>query len=100
MAPLTVRLWGVDAHAQPFMQTARAKNISQDGAVIHGLTCQVRAGEIVEVQFGKEKAQFRVVWVGRTGTAREGEIGVENLPGEKRIWSEDFCRYSAVAGKG
>jgi hypothetical protein len=97
---LPIRLWGVDAHAQPFMQTASARNISSHGAVIRGLSRQIRLGEILEVQFGEEKAQFRVVWVGKLGTRREGEIGIEVLGSECFIWDVNLCRCSQFVGKG
>jgi hypothetical protein len=99
-ALLSVCIWGVDAHALPFMQLARLKNISSGGAVIQGVCRQIRPGEILEIQVGEEKAQFRVVWVGRTGTRREGEIGVEGLSSETRPWDVNLSRCSQVVGVG
>ncbi len=83
---LPVRVWGVDAHSLPFMQLARARNISRGGAVIQGLSRQIKAGEILEVQTDEGKAQFRVVWAGRPGSCSEGEIGIQSLPAEPDIW--------------
>lgn len=88
---LPVRVWGVDAHSLPFMQLARARNISGAGAVIQGLSRQIKAGEILEVQTDEGKAQFRVVWVGRTGSRSAGEIGIQSLPSEPDIWDLSVC---------
>jgi hypothetical protein len=87
---LPVRIWGMDAHAMPFMQLASAVNISSSGARIQGLRRQVRAGEILEVQMGEEKAQFRVTWVGKLGSRRQGQLGIERLASEPTIWDFNF----------
>jgi hypothetical protein len=83
---LPVRLWGVDAHSLPFTQLVTVKNFSASGVVVQGLRRQVNPGEILEVQTGDGKAQFRVVWVGRLGSRRDGEAGLQSLPSEPQIW--------------
>jgi PilZ domain-containing protein len=99
-AMLPVRVWGVDAHSLPFMQLATVRNISSSGAVVQGMRRRIQPGEVLEVQSGDEKAEFRVVWVGRTGTSREGEIGLEALAAEPCLWDQDLCRYSELVGTG
>ena len=86
-AVLPVRVWGLDAHAQPFTQQASVTNISGSGAAIRGLLRRVRTGEILEVQFGAKIGQFRVMWVGRMGSDQEGEVGVVSLPSQPSIWN-------------
>jgi hypothetical protein len=100
MAVLPVRIWGVDAHAQPFMQLASVVNISRTGAAVRGVHRQVQAGEVLEVQFGDLKAQFRVMWVGRVGTARQGEIGIARLLSDPCIWNLNVGQCVQVAGNG
>jgi len=99
-AHLSVRVWGVDAKAQPFMQLARVKNISMKGALLQGMLRTVKPGEVVQVQFGDEQAQFRVVWAGRKGTSAEGQLGVEGLPAEPSIWNVNLVRCGEFAGMG
>jgi hypothetical protein len=82
------------------MQLASIRNISSTGAVVQGISRQVRPGEILEMQLGEEKSEFRVVWVGRKGTEREGEIGLESLAAEPCLWDVDLCRYSQFVGEG
>ena len=83
---LPVRVWGVDAHSLPFTQLVTVKNLSASGVVVRGLRRQVNPGQVLEVQAGDGKAQFRVVWVGRLGSRREGEAGLQCLPSEPSIW--------------
>jgi hypothetical protein len=99
-ALLTVRIWGVDAKSLPFTQHAQVKNISDRGAVLQGMVRPVRTGAILNVQHEGDQAQFRVVWVGKLGGRRQGEIGVEGLPSEPDIWDVDLLHCSQVAGRG
>lgn len=99
-ALLPVKVWGMDKNVLPFAQQARVKNISGNGAVLQGMQRQVLPGEFIHVQLGKDSAQFRVVWVGKNGTPREGEIGIQNLPAEPHIWDINPAQCTEFAGKG
>jgi c-di-GMP-binding flagellar brake protein YcgR len=97
---LTVRIWGVDAKRLPFAQHAQVRNISDGGAVLHGMIRPVKAGEILYVQHDEDQAQFRVVWVGKPGTSRQSEIGIESLPSEPSIWDVNLLHCGQLVGKG
>jgi hypothetical protein len=96
---LPVRVWGMDAKAQPFTQLVRVRNISRNGALVEGMMCMVKPGEVIHIQFGEEQAPFRVVWAGKPGSQREGEIGVQGLASEPKIWALDLVQCSEVAGR-
>jgi hypothetical protein len=76
---LPVEVWGIDAHGQAFMDPAIVSNMSTGGLVIRGLRRKIRAGEILDVRMGNDKAQYRVIWVGRPGTAKAGELGMQRV---------------------
>jgi hypothetical protein len=97
---LTVCIWGVDAKSLPFTQHAQVRNISDRGAVLQGMTRPVKAGEILHIQHEEDQAQFRVVWVGKQGTRRQGEIGVESLSSESFTWDVNLLHCAQAAGKG
>src|SRR2546427_9597352 len=97
---IPVRLWGMDANSLPFTQMATVKNISSSGVEIHGLMRQVLPGELLDVQLGEDRAQYRVVWAGRMGSRKEGEIGLESIEAEPFIWNLDLLRCSQVAAQG
>ena len=94
---LPVRIWGMDAKAQPFSQTAMARNISRSGVLLEGMQRMLKPGEFVHVQFGEDQAQYKVVWAGKTGTAREGELGLQAMASEPPIWDVNFIRCSEAA---
>jgi hypothetical protein len=83
---LPVQIWGIDAYGQPFTNPALVTNMSASGLVIEGLTSRVRAGEVLDVRMGEEKAQFRVIWVASTG-----ELGLQ------RTTAKEFLPSSVLA---
>lgn len=80
------------------MENARATSISSAGALIQGFRRQVRLGELLEVQLGDEKCQFRVVWVGKG--RNNGELGLESVSAETGLWDINICRCSQFAAHG
>src|SRR5256886_10668304 len=97
---IPVRLWGMDANSLPFTQMATVKNISSSGVEIHGLMRQVLPGELLDVQLGEDRAQYRVVWAGRMGSRKEGAIGLVRMEAEAFLWNLDLLRYSQAAAQG
>ncbi|MGH9511706.1 MAG: hypothetical protein ACRD2U_06175 [Terriglobales bacterium] len=98
-AVLPVRVWGLDANTMPFMETARATSISSAGALIQGLRRQVRLGEVLDVQLGEEKSQFRVVWIGKAGTRKSGSLGIESTETETCLWDINIERCGQIAAE-
>ncbi len=54
----------MDAHGQPFTHPGLVINMSVGGIVIQGVRRKLRIGEILDVQMGQDKAQFKLIWVG------------------------------------
>ena len=52
---LPVRIWGMSAEGRPFSQTARAQNISSDGALLAGVEIQLKVGDVIGVQCEDKK---------------------------------------------
>ena len=97
---LPVRIWGVDTYCRPFMQLASVRNISNLGAVLQNVRSQIKPGEILDVQYDGQKAQFRVVWTGKAGTMEAGEVGLQRLPDEPYIWDVDPLRCTQTLAEG
>jgi hypothetical protein len=97
---LPVRIWGMDAHSRPFSSPASLRTISGRGATLQGVDVQLKPGDIVDLQYEGAKAQFRVVWLGKMGTAMQGEVGVENLSADTQLWDVDPLRCAAATGQG
>lgn len=97
---LQVQIWGMDAHARPFTQPVSLRTISGRGATLQGVHAQLKPGDVLDLQYQGSKAQFRIVWLGKSGTEMQGEVGVENLSSEVQLWDVDPLKCAAAAGRG
>jgi hypothetical protein len=73
-----VRISGMLADQIPFAEDARIITLSKFGAKLK-TRLPLRVGMQIKVQpqHGEKSGIFKVVWVGREGTPRAGEVGVE-----------------------
>jgi hypothetical protein len=78
---LPVRVWGVDKMARPFAEIVRVGNVSNRGAVLIGMRSKVQPGDLLDVQLGGSRAQFRIVWM-----SLSGEAGIQALAFEQPIF--------------
>jgi len=78
---LPVRIWGVDRMARPFAEIVRVGNVSNRGAVLIGMRSKVQTGDLLDVQLGASRSQFRIVWMGVSG-----EAGIQALAMELPIF--------------
>jgi hypothetical protein len=79
---LPVRIWGVDRMARPFAEMVRVRNVSNHGGVLVGVRSKVQTGEVLDVQHGAARAQFRIVWM-----SLSGEAGIQALAMEPPVFS-------------
>ena len=94
---LPVRIWGVDGEGLPFSEVVRAKNISNKGAVLQGMVHTMNAGEMLQLKLGQHHAEFRVARVGKLGTCRQGEVGIQTIASEPNIWDVNLLRCGEFA---
>src|SRR5207302_9177040 len=81
-----VRLWGMDVSGQPFIEAVWTRNVSTDGALLKGIRRKLQAGDIVGITYAQKKARLRIVWIGQAGSAEEGHVGLQTLPGGETLW--------------
>lgn len=75
---LPVRVYGMSSDGKPFNQEAHTLDITRDGARVDGLP-QITIGETVGVQYGEEKARYKVVWASEPDANHQCQIGVQIL---------------------
>jgi hypothetical protein len=97
---IPVIIWGMDAHGRPFTQPASLRTISSRGGTLQGVCVQLKPGDVFDLQYQGIKAQFRVVWLGKYGTDVQGEVGIQSLSADVRLWDFDPLRCAAAAGRG
>jgi hypothetical protein len=92
---LPVRIWGVDRMARPFAEIVRVGNVSNRGAVLIGMRSKVQSGDLLDVQLGASRAQFRIVWM-----SLSGEAGIEALAFEPPILGIGLPKGFEMVGTG
>jgi hypothetical protein len=71
--------------------TACTYDISAGGARLTGMLGQYEVSEVVTLERGKYRADFRVAWVGSEGTPLHRQMGVQLLDRDKQIWDVDLA---------
>ncbi|MFQ5817025.1 MAG: PilZ domain-containing protein [Terriglobia bacterium] len=82
---LPVKVSGRDLNNNPFTQDCETVDISRTGCHLRWIACLRSRGDSVEVRHGKEKARYKVSWIGKEGSKREGHVGL-CLMDKKYIW--------------
>lgn len=82
---LPVRIWGVDKMAHAFAELARVRNVSNQGAVLVGVRSKIQTGDVLDVQLGASRTQFRIAWI-----SLSGEAGIQALALEPPIFGLDM----------
>ena len=67
--------------ARAFAEIVRVGNVSNRGAVLIGMRSKVQAGDLLDVQLGASRTQFRIVWM-----SLSGEAGIQALAFEPPIF--------------
>ncbi len=88
---LPIRITYHDKNNKPHLEMACTYDISRHGARITSLRCVKQTGEIVAVERGRNKAACRVVWVGDADSERGGQIGLQTVEPEKRLWDAELA---------
>ncbi len=96
---LTVRIFGTDSTGHVFSDSVSTVNVSFEGAMLSGVNRPIPAGEIIGLTSGKNKARFRVQWVGQPGTPNQGRVGVQNVMPTSCIWDLPLQPRSAQEAK-
>lgn len=83
-ASLAVNLCGTDAAGRAFIERVVTHNISRNGALLEGVRCPVRTGDIVVVRCADNTSRFRVIWEQRDGKGTKC-VGLARLTSSSHI---------------
>jgi PilZ domain len=86
--PVRVTYW--DKDKKPGLEMACTYDISPHGARITSLRCIQETGEIIAVERGRNKAFFRVVWIGEPNTDLSGQIGLQCVESERAVFENEL----------
>lgn len=81
-----VRIFGTDRTGSVFSQKVVTVNISRLGVELAEVQAQLAVEEIIGLTYASNRVHFRIKWVGGTGTAKAGHVGLLNISPEKPLW--------------
>ncbi len=84
---LVVNILGRDKNGQPFTQEAVASSVSESGALLSGITRQVRPGDLLLIEHGDKRSRFKVVWVRDSESQQLIQAAVHRVDAEPCPWS-------------
>ena len=84
---LVVTIDGRDKGGHPFTQNAIASNLSKSGALLSGITRQVRSGDLIWVEHGGKKSRFKVVWVRDSESHQLIQAAIHRVKTESCPWA-------------
>ena len=87
---LPVRVSGTDIDGKPFSQTSCTLDLNPSGAKLYGVRCLKGQGDIITLQYKKNRARFEVVWIGEPRSSRDGQLGIRNLDPGNNFWGFDI----------
>ena len=87
---LKILIWGIDAQGTRFAQSALARNVSEQGALVTGIDQYLRTGDLVGVQYGERSARYRIVWWRNSRTELRVQAAVQKLAGDECPWREEL----------
>ena len=90
VAPVRVRVVGLDN--QRASQVAHTLDASESGVKLAGFRGDVNVEDVIEIQYRRERAMFRVVWIHPVENYTEKHIGAECIEPDKNIWGTTFPR--------
>jgi hypothetical protein len=80
------RIFGTDCEGKVFSESVTSVDLSLHGAKLKGVKARLTIDELVGVDWGRNKGNFRVKWAGQPGTPSEGQVGLMNLNPERQLW--------------
>jgi hypothetical protein len=84
---LVVRIWGMNALGKAFSQSAYARNLLIDGALLSGVDHALTPSDTIGVQYKEKKARCRVITTRDAGLPHKIQVEVRLVQGQECPWA-------------
>jgi hypothetical protein len=92
IVPVRVRLVG--ASHQSVSLVAHTVDASPTGVKLGGFRGDLKAGDMIEIQYRRERALYRVIWIQAVEKSTEKRVGAECVELDKNIWGTEFPHHA------
>jgi len=69
---------------------AHTLDVTNHGVQLGGYRGEMKVGDEIVIQYRRNQAQFRVIWIAARENSEEKQIGAECLEAGKQVWGEVF----------
>jgi hypothetical protein len=83
---ISVRIFGTDSSGKAFSEKVNTVNVSRHGVELVGVSASLNPEETIGLTYANNRVHFRVKWVGKPQTSKEGHVGLLNMSPEKPLW--------------
>ncbi len=94
---LPVTVSGRDTDGERFTANAQATSLSRSGALLRGIEAELRCGDLLTVEYGGHKADFRIVWVLNLGDRRSAKVAIHKISPMPCPWESALPAAPALA---
>jgi CheY-like chemotaxis protein len=84
-----VRIFGTDRRGNPFTRLADTIDVSPSGVRMAGVYVELYPGDELDVEADAGLGRFRVVWQGKLGSERAGEVALSCITPGLVLWPTD-----------
>jgi hypothetical protein len=95
---LVVRVWGMNANGKAFSQTAYARNLTHDGALLSGVDHPLTLGDTIGIQHQNKKARFKVMTTRNAGLPNKNQVQVRLVSGQQCPWTAQMPTTPVTRG--
>lgn len=94
---LPVRVWGMAADGRTFSQSARAQNVSWEGALLNGIEPPLKVGDVIGLQYEEKKVRCQVVWTMNAGGIKKNQVGIKLVADQECPWKSQLPQNTKPA---
>jgi hypothetical protein len=87
VVPVRVRLAGSKSNQ---FEPAHTLDATENGVRLAGFRADVNVGDVIEIQYRRERSMFRVVWIRALEKSSEKHLGAQCVEPETNIWDMEF----------
>jgi hypothetical protein len=89
-----VRIRFVAVNHESASQVAHTLDASETGVRLGGFRGDVSLGDVIEIQYRRERGMFRVVWTKALEKSSEKHVGAECVEPGRNMWGTDFPHHA------
>jgi hypothetical protein len=99
-AVIPVKIFGMDADGEPFMQLATAHNLTPERAILDRIEHRLTPGEVVGLQHQEHRTRVRVLWSCEVDGVLTSQVGVQLIDLRECPWITALVSSHGQESKG